>query len=730
MGVTVDTVFVRSLRLSAGVLGGLIALQPLYAADTPGTGTAGSTAAPEMLETITVTATKRAEKLQDVPMGVNALTGETLQKLDASNFADYLSRLPALSMVASDAGHTQLIMRGINTGGVGATVGTYIDETPYGSSNSLANGLITTPNVDTFDVSRVEVLRGPQGTLYGANTLGGLLKFVTNAPDPSAFDDKIQFGADDGAHSDVGWTVKGMVNVPLADDLAVRVVAYHDREAGFIDDPARGANRVNGSTETGGRASVLWKPTDDLSIRLTANLQNLDLNGNNAVDVSLVPSASTVSGLAIGLTPMFGPYQQSRTAAETSRVHYRVYNGTLDYDLGFGNLTSSSSYGTFSDHSIQDATAILGTLIRPDLEQKKFTQEIRLASPADQSLEWLAGFYYTNEKSYLLQDLVLTPTDAPLGFLQLNSGYAEVAGFADLTYHFSPAFDVSVGGRWAQNSQHALEFGLADAAGNSSESVFTWSVAPSWHVDENTMVYARVAKGYQPGGPNVLPPSPPASVPASFKSDTLINYELGLKSSLDDNHISFDVDAFYITWDSIQLLTVVSGFGINGNGGTADSKGFEWDVSWNPIEALTLRTGGAYVDARLTADADPLLLGAKSGDPLPYVPQWSGSLDGDYRFEPLNGFTPFLGASWRYVGARYSGFDANFGQTRMPGYSEFDLRAGIDWREWSLTLYAKNVTDQRGISELGTGGSAASGGAPFIYLDRPRVVGLTITGKV
>jgi outer membrane receptor protein involved in Fe transport len=701
-----------------------MAVQPLPAQAASDTG----------LETVTVTATKRAEKLQDVPMGVGALTGDTLQKLNAANFEDFISRLPAVTLVATDAGHSQIVMRGINTGGIGATVGTYIDETPYGSSNSLANGLITTPNIDTFDISRVEVLRGPQGTLYGANTLGGLLKFVTNAPDPSQFDDKLELGVDDVAHGGVGWSAKGMLNLPITDDLAVRVVAYHDKQSGYIDDPVRGAKDVNGASGTGGRVSVLWKPTDDLSIRLTAHAQNFDFDGNNSIDGTFVPSGP---GYAISLTPLFGPYEQGRTVAETSKVHYRVYNGTIDYDLGFGTLTSASSYGTFSDHSIQDATGLLGLLIRPDLEQKKFTQEIRLASPSDATLEWLAGFFYTNEKSSLLQNLVVTPDGDPIAFLQVDSGYAELAGFADVTYHFTPAFDVSLGGRWAQNSQHALQFGLADASGGSSEGVLTWSVAPRWHVDENTMVYARIAKGYQPGGPNVLPPNPGPGVPASFKSDTLINYELGVKSSLDDNRISFDVDAFYITWNNIQLLTEVGGFGINGNGGTADSKGFEWDVSWNPIDPLTLRLGGAYVDARLTADAGPLL-GAQSGDPLPFVPQWSGSLDGDYRFASVGGFTPFVGASWRYLGPRFSAFDANFGQTKLPGYNEFDLRAGVDWQNWTLTLYAKNVTDQRGITSVGPGGSAASIAdpvnlpvpAPAISIDRPRVIGLTITGKI
>lgn len=712
----------KGLLLGTALLGGAMAVLPM--------GAAALAAAEQGIETVVVTASKRAENLQNVPMGVSALTGDTLSQLNAVNFADYVSRIPALASQGSDAGHTQLILRGINAGGVGATVGTYIDETPYGSSSALANGLITTPNIDTFDIARVEVLRGPQGTLYGANTLGGLLKFVTKTPDPAAFDSKVQLGVDSVAHGGVGWSAKGMVNLPITDNFALRGVIYHNRQAGFIDDPARGKKDVNSSDETGGRLALLWRPSEDLTLRFTAYGQNLDLDGNNAVDVSPVPSASTASGFAIGLTPLFGKYQQARTAEEYSKLRYRLYNATEDWDLGFATLTSSTSFGTFKDSSIQDATALYGTLIRAHLNQKKFTQEVRLASPSSDTLEWLAGFYYTHETGSLLQELVLTPTAVPLGTLTLNSGYAETAGFADITYHFSPSFDISVGGRYAGNSQHANQFGLAVAAGDSSESVFTWSVAPRWHLSKNAMLYARVAKGYQPGGPNALPPSPPPNVPTSFNSDTLINYELGFKGDLDGGRISLDADAFYINWDSIQLLTVVAGFGVNGNGGTAESKGFEWDLSWEPVDSLTLRLAGAYVDAYLTADTDPLLLGAKSGDPLPYVPKWSASLDANYRFNPMGDFVPFVGGSWRYTGERYSGFDASFGQTKLPSYSQFDLRAGVDRDGWALEFYAKNITDARGISSTGTGGSAASAAAPTIFIIRPRVVGLRLSGHI
>lgn len=682
------------------------------------------------IEEVVVTASKRAEKLQNVPMGVSAVTSDTLQRLNVTSFSDLVAQVPSMAESATDAGHTRLILRGINTNGIGATMATYIDETPYGSSTALANGAVTTPNIDPFDMARVEVLRGPQGTLYGATTLGGLLKFVTNAPDPTGFDNLFQVGVDDVAHGGVGWSAKGMLNVPLSDDLAVRGVLYHTSDAGFIDDPARGKKNINGTNETGGRLSLLWQVNPDLTVRLTGHMQNLTLDGGNAVDVSYVPSATSPTGLTYGLTPLYGPYEQARTASEPSTVRYRLYNATVDWNLGFGTLTSATSYGEFTDHSSQDVTALYGTLLFTDFRQKKFTQELRLASPEDQKLEWLAGLYYTHETEGQLQNLAMSRHGTGIGTLTFDSGYAELAGFLDFTYHFTDAFDVAVGGRYANNSQHANEYGLASAAGDSSENVFTWSVAPRWHLNDHAMVYARVAKGYQPGGPNVLPPSPPAGVNKSFNSDTLINYELGFKGDLADGRVSLDVDAFYINWDSIQLLTYIGGYSINGNGGTATSKGFEWNVSWMPLDNLNFRFGGAYVDAYLTADTDPILIGAKDGDPLPYVPKWSMSLDGDYRFTPMGDYAPFVGASWRYTGERYTSFDASYGQIRYPGSNEFDLRAGVDFKNWTFEVYAKNVGDKRTFSQTFIGGSAANGGAPVVYIDQPRTIGVTLTGKL
>jgi outer membrane receptor protein involved in Fe transport len=356
---------------------------------------------------------------------------------------------------------------------------------------------------------------------------------------------------------------------------------------------------------------------------------------------------------------------------------------------------------------------------------------VRLASPSDdRALEWLFGVYYNDEDATLHQGLVLTPGTAELAFLQLDSQFSETAAFANFIYHFSPAFDVSLGGRYSTNEQSANQFGLAAAAGDSSEEVFTYSFSPRWHVSKDTLVYARIASGYRPGGPNALPPAPPPGI-ETFDSDTTVNYELGIKTDLLDGRLLLDADVYFIEWTEIQLLTVISGFGVNANGGTAESKGLEFSMAWAPTDQLTIRANAAYTDAYLTADTDPLLIGAVDGDPLPLVPDWSGALDIDYRLASIGGFDPFIGGGWRYYGDRYSAFDPAVGQLPLDAYSTFDLRAGVVHGAWTLQLYAKNVADERGVVAFDSAGtSAASGTSPTITVIAPRTVGLVVSGKL
>lgn len=661
------------------------------------------------IETVVVTAEKRAEDVKQVPMAVTVLGEKQLERTISTNFADYINQVPGMSYSAAEPGHTSLILRGINAGGVGATVGTYLDETPYGSSSALANGTITTPNIDTFDIQRVEVLRGPQGTLYGSSTLGGLLKFVTNAPSTDGYDAKAELGGVDMSNGNSGWSVRGMLNVPLSDNAAFRISLYDDQTPGYIDDPGRGLKDINQSRSQGGRASLLFNLNESLSVRLSAIVQDLDVDGNNVEDLTIVGGS---------YMPAFGKYQEQRVTNESSRVAYRVYNGTINWDLGWGSLTSTTSHDTFRDNLMTDATAVYGAFVQGQLRQQKFTQELRLVStPNDGPFEWLVGGYYTHESALLHQDLEGVPFGASLLAVELPSKYIETAGFGALTYHFDPMFDLQLGGRYSHNSQSAFETvggALVAVAAPSSGNVFTWSVAPRVHLDDDTLIYGRVAKGFRPGGPNALPPVPHPGVPDSYAADSLINYELGVKTDLLDGSLSLDADVFLIDWSDIQLLVVSGGFGVNTNGGTARSQGFEWNIDWRPLDQLTLRFNGAYTDAHLTSGTDPLLVGASSGARLPYTPRWGTSFDADYTFDTMGDVTPFIGASWRYVGERDSGFSppAVLGepdQFRLGAYNTLDVRVGADWEKWTVELYGKNLGNAAGITVFSaTGASIAS----------------------
>jgi len=686
------------------------------------------------IETVVVTAEKRSEELKNVPISMSVVGEEELNNLNIRSFEDLMSQVPGLSVSEADPTHPVLILRGINAGGDGATVGTYFDETPYGSSNALANGTDTAPNLDTFDMQRVEVLRGPQGTLYGAGAEGGLIKFVSNAPDTSGFDDAFEVGAVSMGRGDIGDSMRGMVNVAITDDIALRVVGFDVRTPGYINDPALGLKHVNDTTSFGGRASLLYKPTEKLSIRFNVLQQQLD-TGNDAVEDVVVTNGK--------ISPLFGTDDQDRTALSPSGVRYYLYNATVNWDLDFATLTSATSFTALHDYSFADDTDLLGADVQGFLRQGKFIQELRLASdPGQGPLEWLAGFYFANEHDGLHQDVVTTFHGSPIESLNLDSKYIETTGFANATYHIMSNFEIGAGVRYATDSQSSIE-GLTVpvvetvAGGTSSHSILTWSADARYHLDDQTMLYARVATGWRPGGPNDLPPNAPPTVPRTFNPDSLTDYELGAKSDLPADNLSFDADIYYIQWSDIQLLEEVDNYGINGNGGTADSKGAEANVTWKPIDRLTLNVNGAYTDAYLTSDAP--VVGGVTGNALPYSPRWSGSLNGDYEFAPIGAFTPYVGASWHYMGVRGSGFASGYSELTLPAYSTFDLRAGLSWDKWSVELYAKNLNNAKGIEAFAPyGGSFASvvpPGSPTnlpaatASLIEPAIVGIVLRGS-
>ncbi|MGA7537703.1 MAG: TonB-dependent receptor plug domain-containing protein, partial [Steroidobacteraceae bacterium] len=424
------------------------------------------------LQEVVVTAQKRREKVLDVPMAVTAITSDTLQSMHLVDFADLETQVPGLSVELTAPGLDRLTLRGENVGGVGSTVTTYVDDVPFGSSTALADGALAAGDFDTWDLERVEVLRGPQGTLYGAGSEGGLLKYVTNPPDPTKFSSAFELGYENVAHGQSDPSYKAMVNLPVTGSAALRLDGFYTQTPGYINDPQLGRSDVNRGYREGGRASFLVNVTDDLSIRLTAFGQKLHTDGTPDIDV-VGAAGIPLTPPADPLQPIDGNYDQQRFIGEPATFKYDIYSGKIDWNLGWASLTAVTSYGTtesdqFTDISSSElsqgtevtfgmlADSVLppgtnaGVAETSDIDVKKFTQEVRLASATGRTLEWQLGAFYTHESSALAQTLpsFLIPSDASTGLPSLENAnldalYREWSGFGQITYHFAPAFDLT-----------------------------------------------------------------------------------------------------------------------------------------------------------------------------------------------------------------------------------------------------------------------------------------------
>ncbi len=703
---------------------------------------------------VVVTAQKREQALIDVPQSVSVVSQEALEKVQATNFSDFLKLVPGLQLTQATPGFGRLVLRGINTGGVASTVAVYQDETIFGSSSGIANGAILAGDFDTFDVQRIEVLRGPQGSIYGASAMGGVLKYVTRKPELGAYEVRARGNIETTEGGDESYLGSAVVNVPLGDMLAVRATGFYRNFGGYIDSIGTGgsdvAENINTSKSYGGRASLLFKPSEGLSVQLSAYLQNLENDATNIVDSQAFTGAT-----------LYGRNTQSRFVPEFSDVSYRVYSGVINADLGFANLVSATSYSTLKqdfrgDLTPQFSALVAGAFGTPNdfflgqvTSVKRFTQEVRLQSQENDTFEWLIGGYYTHEKGLIDQSFnavnpgTLTPVPGLplLGVSTLASRYRELAGFANATVHFGERFNLTFGGRYSNNRQSADQKSDGALAGGpntlptarSSENVFTFSVAPQFEINDHTTVYARVAKGFRPGGPNALAPGAPTSV-RTYDSDSLISYEIGVKAETADRSFAIDIAAFHIDWSDIQVFGQVrvnsTDFGVNFNGDRARSQGVEFTTTLRPTRGFAVSFNGAYTDAKLR-DGTPPEVGGQSGDRLPYTPKFSIGANADYEWSLGGETTAYFGASIRSLSKQPAAFNAAFraanGRQRyLPAYEVVDLRTGVDLGRYSIELYAKNLTDAAGKTSFEEPGNIPLGAAGTAII-RPRTFGVSLT---
>ena len=679
---------------------------------------------------IIVTAQKREERIQDVPISISVVDQEQILNSGASQLIDYAAYVPGFQVDnAGSPGRSTLSLRGVAPIGPSATVGIYLDDAPIGSSGIYNRSQVFTLDLLPYDIERLEVLRGPQGTLYGASSIGGLLKYVTVQPRLDRM--SVHAGGEifDIAHGDgLGWGVNFMGSVPIIKDQLAVSASYSRRDTpGYIDNILRGEDDVNDAVQKGGRLAVLWQPADNLQVQLTALRQKTESDNFGVVYETFnnkppAPGASFLS--------------TNSQLPEPFHSDFHFYSGRLAYDFGFAELSSTTSYSKLEILETADASRAFGpiwgglAIFPASLHQKKFTEEVRLTSASSQRFEWMVGFFYTdedNDHQQIVHALDLQGNANafdPFAIVGLPNKYMEYALFGNATYKFNDRVHLTGGLRWAKNEQTFTQsfaiplLGLVSGGpGESEEDVFTFSISPQFNISRDAMVYARIASGYRPGGPNVALPGFPATV----DSETVTSYEAGVKASFLDRVVSLDAAVYLLDWNDLQIGQAFAN-GINGlvNAGTAKSKGFEAALSVYPLPGLTLGANFAYADSECTQTTP----NCTDGDRLPNIPKASGALTANYDF-PLSGTAEgHVGGAFRFVGDRISGAESAPDTIPVDGYSTLDLNGSVTFdNRWTVRAYVRNLFDTEGRITSNRADTVNPGFISTVPL-QPRTIGL------
>jgi iron complex outermembrane receptor protein len=735
-----------STSSSVGSVAGYTRLAQAEGVASPASSTKSGSGSQQHIEVeeVVVTAQKRVERLQDVPVPVSALSTKALADTGELRLQDYFTRLPGLTVTSSNYGPPMVAIRGITSGGLGvnATVALMVDDVPLGPSMREAFGP-EVPEIDPSDLERIEVLRGPQGTLYGASSMGGLIKYVTAEPSLGRMTAELQSSVSSIEDSDrLGYSARGAINVPLGSTFAVRASASTRREEGYIDDPVHGRSDVNGGEYSGGLLSALWRPSDDLSVRFAALLQDARRYGSSEVNIGL------------------GDLEQNKipsSGGNTKRLEF--YSGTVSARVGSVEVTSVTGYNrTERDTSADNSTStffgprtvalfgVSGFEFRNHVETSRFSQEIRANASFGSRWDWLLGAFYSREKNDLVQNWLARDftTGSIAGqwyYTENDFDFDERAAFANLTYHVTDSFDVQFGARQSESRKSLstpvrsgpyMERFLGGITSvprtDSKETSFTYLVTPSIKLSPDVLVYARLASGYRPGGPNVNCGT--LNQPCEYDPDRTISYEAGLKGSILGRALSFDASVYRIDWKDIQVLVLdpaVSASIFTDNGNSAKSEGIELSVESRPWPGGTVFGWISYGDAVLTEAFPPpaaRLSYGVSGTRLPFSSRESGSLSIQQEL-PFVGRKAFVAATVSYVGDRFSAFaaSATAPRERFPAYAKIDLSTGFRTDSWTVNAYLNNVGDKRGVLFGGLGTFDATG----FNLIQPRTLGLSVT---
>jgi len=688
-----------------------------------------------------------AQKLKDVPVPVSVISAAALATTNQVLVRDYATLVPALAITPVIGSEQSLSIRGITTGGQSIpTVGILVDDIPFGDSTR-----IYIPEFDPGDLARIEVLRGPQGTLYGANSLGGLLKYDTIQPSSKGTFGTVAGGIGGLQNGNrVGYNVRGALNVPISDDVALRVSAFDRKESGYITNELLGRRGINEANVYGGRAALKFDPAPNLSIVLRALYQRTRENGSSDVNLGL------------------GDLTQNEVVgAGVTTTILQAYSATVKARLGKVDFTSLTGYSVNQTNNRNDLSSRFsgitqrlygasGALLNFPSQSRKFSEELRGSVTVLHNLDATVGLYYTREN--ISDQSFFQATDPLTGAVAQNyiryhdplSTYTEYAAFGDLDYHFTDRIDIQVGVRGGQiknnfapytqpprfgyRGQPGIKLDIIDGIKVNASPV-NYLVTPRYRVSDNAMLYFRFATGYRPGGAN---PGSPSGVPLQYGPDQTKNYELGAKADFFDRKLTFDASVYYIDWSEIQIqlqLPVCADLNLcpnagqlyEGNGGSAKSEGVELSAALKPTRALTLSGWFAYNNAVLTQNFPAGTFGL-TGDRLPFSSRVSWHLSADQNIAITKTMVATFGGDLSFVGDRIGIFQgvADNGtypaRSKFPSYYLANIRASIADGNWTVSTYINNLLDKRAL--IGDGGTFQP---TVLFYNKPRSFGIILS---
>ena len=775
--------FVRRSRLGKGALA-LTLLSTTMLAGAP-----AAFAQDASVEELVVTAQKREENIQDVPMAVTAFSTKKLEELQVNSFNDYAKFLPSVAFQSTTPGFSTVYMRGVASGGDGnhsgslPSVGTYLDEAPV---TTIGGAL----DAHVYDIARVEALAGPQGTLYGASSQAGTLRIITNPPKIGVFEGRVDVTGTAVDHGGRGYVLEGMVNLPVNDKAAVRLVAWSEEDAGYIDNVpgTRTYPTWGGTIDNDGLAKEDYNTVKTNGARAALKV---DLNENWTIKPSVTYQDTKTKGM-FGFDPNTGDLQVMHFSPESS--HDRWYQAALaiegkiaNFDLVYAGaymdrkIDSESDYTDYSyfyDTLFGSGAYItddLGNPVNPSqyiLGKDKFTKEtheLRLSSPQDQPLRFVAGLFYQKhthdiEQNYRIDAIgsSISVTGWP-GTLWLTEQYREdkdSAAFGEVYYDITPKLTVTAGVRAFKAENSLVGFfgfsrGYSSRTGEAAcfapaivakspctnldasveETGETYKLNLTYHVDDDRMIYATYSTGFRPGGVNRRASLPP------YKSDFLTNYELGWKTMWLDKSVKFNGAVYYMTWEDFQFSVLgANSFTEIRNAGQAEIKGAEADVAWQPMAGLTLAAGAAYTDAKLTenycgfldAQGNPVTQcaapQAPSGTELPVTPKLKANATARYEF-PIDDYDVHLQAAWAYQGSSWPDLriDERSILGKQKAFATVDVSAGLERDAWSMEFSILNAFDERGdLQRFSQCTAGVCGGTTYIVPTRPRTFSLRL----